>query len=238
MDAGKEPANRPSKPLRGVVFDLDDTLVVSTVDFPKFKGLVIDRIQEFGEDRSLYDPSETIVTILDRFERSVREKGVLDHRVRDMLAQLDRIMDEVELERVEDTAAIPGAAETLTLLRRKGVKVGVLTRGCEAYAKEAMARTGIDGLVDAIECRNSHSRPKPYPDSYLRLVDALGVAKDETLFVGDHAIDARCAKNAGVPFIGVGTGDVPERDLVEAGAFMVARDVGELGELLGPFLRS
>lgn len=236
MRASDDPVIRPSKPLRAVVFDLDDTLVVSTVDFPKFKGLVLDRIAEFGEDRALYLPSETIVTILDRFEAHVRKKGTPEETVRWMLAELDKIMDAVELEKVDDTAPIAGAADTLSWLKTSGVKVGVLTRGCEAYARKAMARTGIDGLVDAIECRNSDTRPKPYPDSYLRLVKALGVGKDETLFVGDHAIDASCAENAGVPFIGVMTGEVPEQELLDAGAFMVARDVGELGDKLRPLI--
>ena len=34
---------RPTKRLRAIIFDLDDTLVISTVDFPKFKRRVIDR---------------------------------------------------------------------------------------------------------------------------------------------------------------------------------------------------
>ena len=225
-------AVRPTKRLRAVVFDLDDTLVVSTVNFPKFKGLVIDRIEEFGEDRGLYDPSETIVKILDRFETRMREKGTPEAGIKDMLAELDAIMDAVELERVDETATIPGSRETLQFLRDRGIRVGVLTRGCDAYARKAMSRTGIDGLVDAIESRNSHTRPKPNPDSYLRLVRTLGVEKDETLFVGDHAIDAQCAANAGVPFIGVMTGDVPEQALFDAGSFAVARDVDELRGLL------
>jgi len=236
MDARKEPLRMPSKPLRAVVFDLDDTLVVSTVDFPKFKGLVLDRIAESGDDRSAYDMSETIVTILERFEGRMRAKGVSGDRLKGMMSELDRIMDEVELERVGETSPIAGAAETLSFLRSKGLRIGILTRGCEAYAREAMRRTGIDRFVDAVECRNSDARPKPYPDSYLRLVAALGVSKEETVFVGDHAIDARCAENAGVPFIGVGTGDVPERVLVEAGATMFLKDVGELTERLRPFL--
>lgn len=218
----------PAKRLRAVVFDLDDTLVVSTVDFPKFKGLVIRRIGEFGDDAALYDPSETIVMIIDRFERRMAERGVPEAEGRRMLAELDRIMDAVEMEKVDGTEALPGAEDVLRLLRGNGVKVGVLTRGCAEYAARALSLTGLDGLVDAMECRNSHTRPKPYPDSYLRLVEALGVDKDETVFVGDHPIDAQCAANAGVPFVGVMTGDVPGEDLSDAGSFMVAEDVGAL----------
>ena len=216
--------------LRAVIFDLDDTLVLSTVNFSKFRRLVIEKIAAFGDDRALYDPSETIVRILDRFERNMRERGVQEAEVRRRLAELDVIMDAVELERVAETEVIPGAAELLAYLRERGLRIGVLTRGCQDYAERALAKTGLSGLVDAIESRNSETRPKPSPDSYLRLAEALGVDKDETVFVGDHPIDAHCAVRAGVPFVGVLTGDVPEEELVRAGSSFVARDVGELLE--------
>lgn len=220
--------------LRAVIFDLDDTLVVSTVDFAKFKRLVIDRIASFGDDRVLYSPSETIVSILERFERRMAEKGLPEDEVRRRMAELDRIMDAVEMERAGQTEVIPGAAELLTYLRDAGLRVGVLTRGCRDYAEEVLARTGLSGLVEAVESRNSETRPKPDPESYLRLADALGVDKGETLFVGDHPIDAQCAARAGVPFVGVLTGDVPAEELKRAGSAVVVKDVGALLDLFRP----
>jgi phosphoglycolate phosphatase-like HAD superfamily hydrolase len=56
----------------------------------------------------------------------------------------------------------------------------------------------------------------------------MGVEKHETIFVGDHPIDARCAVNAGVTFIGVLTGDVPEDVLKAEGSAMVFADISEL----------
>jgi phosphoglycolate phosphatase len=84
------------------------------------------------------------------------------------------------------------------------------------------------GLVDSIECRNSKTKAKPDPSSYLKLVEALGVEKDETIFVGDHPIDAQCAANAGVPFIAVRTGEVPDDNLREVGSLEIFSDVGEM----------
>lgn len=226
----------PLKPLRAVIFDLDDTLVLSTVDFPKFKRLVIEEIVSLGEDRALYDPAETIVKILERFERRMTDRGLQETEIKAVLARLDRIMDTVELERVDETEALPGATETLTFLRARGVKIGILTRGCATYASRALARTRLEGLADALECRNSDTRPKPDPESYLRLVAALGVDKDQTVFVGDHPIDAQCALNAGVPFIGVTTGDIREQEFKKSGSYIVVRDVGELRSHLEPLL--
>lgn len=214
--------------LRAVIFDLDDTLVLSTVNYSKFKLLVIERIASHGQRRADYNPGETIVDILSRFERKMRESGVPPEEMRRRMAEMDAIMDSVELENVSMTSAIPGAAEVLALLRRKGVRVGVLTRGCHAYATAALDRAGILGLVDEIGCRNSNTRPKPDPEAYVMLAHSLGVNKEDTIFVGDHPIDAKCAQNAGVAFVGVGTGDVPKEILVAAGAIAFFSDVGQM----------
>ncbi len=215
-----EPRRLPRK-VMAVIFDLDDTLVESTVNYSKFKQLVIDRIVSHGEDPALYSPDETVVSILARFEKRLREAGLSEREVRSRLAEMDSIMDQVELERVDETSPLEGADELLKLLRDKGVKVGVLTRGCEAYAAKALKKAGLDKLVDAVECRNSTTRPKPDPESYLNLVSELGVEKEETMLVGDHAIDAKCAERAGVPFVGVLTGSAPEETLRAAGSVAV-----------------
>jgi len=162
-----------------VIFDLDDTLVVSTVDYGKFKRLVIDRIAEDGEHRSDYSPDELILKILNRYQSALRARGLTDPEIKEKLAALDRIMDAVELERVCETVAIPGAPDVLSMLRARGVKVGILTRGCHEYAAAALDRTGMGGLVDGIEGRNSKTKPKPDPESYLKLARALGVDRDD-----------------------------------------------------------
>jgi len=56
--------------------------------------------------------------------------------------------------------------------------------------------------------------------------------KEETIFVGDHPLDAQCAAYAGVPFVAVGTGDVPDEVLKKAGSIEVFKDVRELADWL------
>jgi len=220
------------RPVKAVVFDLDDTLVESTVNYGKFKTLVIERIASYGDDGGLYSAGETIVSILGRYEEALRHKGVDEIEIRRRLAEMDKIMDSVELERVGETSAMAGAEHLLGFLRSRGVKAGVLTRGCADYAERALATAGLRGLVDALECRNSETRPKPDPDAYLKLCAVLGVEKDSTIFVGDHPIDAKCAENAGVSFLGVQTGSAPEDSLRDSKAAEVFPDLGHLEQWL------
>jgi HAD superfamily hydrolase (TIGR01549 family) len=178
----------------------------------------------------LYSLNETIVAILNRYEGRLRAQSADEGLIRKRLSELDGIMDDVEMEHVDESAAIHGASELLRYLRAKGVRIGVLTRGCQAYATTALRKTGLLELVDAVECRNSETKPKPDPEAYVRLVKALRVRKDQTLFVGDHPIDAQCARNAGVPFLAVLTGDVPEEKLREAGSAEVFPTASEMAE--------
>jgi phosphoglycolate phosphatase-like HAD superfamily hydrolase len=83
-------------------------------------------------------------------------------------------------------------------------------------------------LVSAndVECE------KPAPDGLLKIA-ALHPAK-KLLYIGDTVDDARCAKNASVPFIGVAARHSPRRDeLVDLlqleGAIQVIEDINEIG---------
>jgi phosphoglycolate phosphatase len=222
---------------RAVVFDLDDTLVTSTVDYSKFKRLIIERIAQEGGDPRCYSDSENIVALLVRYGRWLAENGRSEDEIASRMAAMDRIMDQVEMERVHETTAIEGAREVLALLRERGVRVGILTRGCHEYAERALAAAGLADLVDALETRNSKLRPKPDPESYLRIVSLMGVTPDESLFVGDHTIDADCARNAGVPFVGVLSGSVPREVLLDHGSVEVFDSVGDLAPWLEESLR-
>jgi len=214
--------------VKGVIFDLDDTLVLSTVDYVRFKRLIIERIALEGEDVRDYRPDDGIISLIDRFRHGMEASGRSPSEVQEVLREFDQIMDDVELERADETKAIPGAAGLLALLRDRGVKIGVLTRGCERYARFVLRLTGMLDLVDAIECRNSDVPPKPSPEPYWRLAAQLGLQPEETVFVGDHLIDAKCASSAGVMFIGVRTGDLTEQELRDAGSTEVFTSVAEM----------
>ena len=214
--------------LRGVVFDLDDTLIISTVDYERFKTLIIERIASKGDDPSQYSPDEGIVGLIDKFAERMRVRGWPEARVTTSLEEFEEIMDGVELERVHDTDELAGAREVLEYLRSRDVRVGILTRGCQEYAEEALRLTGLREFVQVIECRNTGMPAKPNPEPYWHLVEQLGLRPEQTIFVGDHFIDATCAARAGVPFVGVLTGALSEQTLREAGSVEVFRSVSTM----------
>ncbi|HIH00716.1 TPA: HAD family hydrolase [Thermoplasmata archaeon] len=219
---------RTGSRLRGVIFDLDDTLVLSTVDYARFKRLIIDRISSMGDDPGLYSPDEGIIGLIDRFSERMLGKGWTKGQVNETLDEFEAIMDSVEMERVHETRVLEGARELLEYLDSRGVRIGILTRGCATYAEEALRLSGLRDHVHALECRNPSMPAKPNPEPYWHLVEQLGLRPEETVFVGDYLLDAICAQRAGVPFIGVMTGDLTEEQLREAGSVAVFPSVAHL----------
>lgn len=100
--------------------------------------------------------------------------------------------------------------------------------------EEAEITLKREGLRDRflLVTANDVEREKPAPDGLLKIA-ALHPSK-KLLYIGDTVDDARCAKAAYVPFIGVAARYSPRRDelvalLQSEGAIQVVEDINEIG---------
>lgn len=82
----------------------------------------------------------------------------------------------------------PGAVETLRELRRRGLRVGLITV-CSDDLPAVWAETAFAGLFDAEVFSCDVGLRKPDPAIYRLACDRLGVAPQECIFVGDGAND-------------------------------------------------
>jgi len=100
--------------------------------------------------------------------------------------------------------------------------------------EEAEITLEREGLRDRflLVTANDVECEKPAPDGLLKIAELRPSKK--LLYIGDTVDDARCAKSASVPFIGVAARHSPRRDeLVELlqleGAIQVIEDINEIG---------
>jgi HAD superfamily hydrolase (TIGR01548 family) len=101
--------------------------------------------------------------------------------------------------------------------------------------EEAEITLKREGLRDRffLVTANDVEREKPAPDGLLKIASMHPAKK--LLYIGDTGDDARCAKAAYVPFIGVAARNSPRRDeLVDLlqleGAIQVIEDINEIGQ--------
>ena len=191
--------------ITAVIFDLDGTLIRSSIDFVKMKNMIIAHFRSLEVDSEDFSSSTPTFEIVQKGIELLRKK-LPEERVSKVRRHIEQIMTDVEMEQVDSVSVIPGVSETVKLLKEKGIKIGILTRSCREYALRSLEATGLSKLVDSVAARDDIDRPKPNPDQVIMLTQKLNAKLEETLMVGDHPIDALCARNSNVRFIGVLTG--------------------------------
>jgi HAD superfamily hydrolase (TIGR01549 family) len=193
-----------SLPLRAVIFDLDGTLINSAIPFKEMKRKVIAYLQTNGVTIGLLNEDMLNYEIANLAVGNLQQKGFSGNQISEVLTQVSRIMNEVELQSVEDATLIEGVPQTLYVLKKRGLKLGVMTRSCREYTQRILAKFGLGQFFDAIVARDDVDKPKPNPEHAFHLLKLLGVQAQETLYVGDHWSDAECASQAGLRFVLVG----------------------------------
>ncbi len=155
--------------LDAVIFDLDNTIVESDLDFDQIHrdiGFVTGPILEFRDTKATPEQRDHINAVLERHEEAAART-----------CRLNR-----------------GALELLDMLRRHGVKTALLTRNSARSVQTVLARHGL--MFDTIVSRDC-APPKPSPEPIYVICKRLGVQPTRCLMVGDYKYDVQCGQNAG-----------------------------------------
>lgn len=85
----------------------------------------------------------------------------------------------------------PDARQTLTTLRERGYKLGLLSNTWWAadWHNAELATHGLNSLLDEIAYTSDLPRSKPHPSVFLHVAALLGVEPEECVMVGDRMAD-------------------------------------------------
>ena len=111
---------------------------------------------------------------------------------------------------------------------RRGLHVVYCTSGAPEDIEDFRAKIGCDDVVSAVVSSGDVEHSKPAPDIVVAALEAVGVAPERAVMLGDTVYDVRAAKAAGVACIGLMCGGIGERELQEAGAAAVYGNPSEL----------
>ena len=130
------------------------------------------------------------------------------------------------------TCAYPGIAGLLERLSADGIMTAVISNKPDAFVPRI-----LDALYPAHRFTRAYGQRadvprKPAPDSLLMLMDELGVAPEDALYVGDSNVDVAFAHAAGVKVCGVSWGFRGAGELSQAGADMIADTDKQLTEYI------
>lgn len=129
------------------------------------------------------------------------------------------------------TVPYDGIPQLLTALRKRGVKVAVLSNKIDS-ASQQLIEYFFPGKTDVVFGEHVGVPRKPDPTSCRMVMQRLGVQPEQVLYVGDSGTDMQTAKNAGLYAVGVTWGFRSKEVLLEYGADILVHRPEQILQIL------
>ena len=158
-------------PIRGVIFDLDETLVASDLDYDAIR-----------RDLNLADDQLILETVTAMPAGPQKDAAC-------------EVLHRHEHEGALRSTLMPGVADFLSWLADRNILAGVLTRNSRRATELVFKNLGLN-LAPVLT--REDAAPKPDPEGLLKICDEWNFSVKDVLFFGDFLFDLQAAANAGM----------------------------------------
>ena len=211
---------------RAALFDFDGTLVDSFAGITASTNHVR---QHFGLPPMTEDEIRIYVGLgLPNLMETVVPDSPLEESIAVYRAHHPSVM-------ISGTRLLPGVRDTLEALHNRGVLMAICSNKAVVFTRELASALGIDAwFATILGPEDVGGRPKPDPAMLIEAIQRFGVTRDETVYVGDMAVDVHAGKAAGLVVWLVQGGATGRESAVDAGPDKILQRFEELRELLTP----
>jgi putative hydrolase of the HAD superfamily len=184
-----------------IIFDLDDTLISYDAVTERVwedvcrrfargaDGLKAESLYDaIGQAREWYwaDPERHRLGRLNLFEaRREVVKLALSYLNIDSPGLGNQIADSFSIEREEAAYLFPDAVDTLTRLRKKGLRLALITNGAGDMQRAKLQRFALEPFFDSILIEGEFGCGKPDPRVFTHTLQKLNIGSTDAWMVGD-----------------------------------------------------
>lgn len=201
------------------IFDLDDTLILSRIDFRAVRQRLIDLLYAGGAAADSREVLQSL-SLPDLVARGATASRAL-------AAQMWEVIRVAEVDGMARATVAPGAVAVLQELRQRGHGVALLTNTSSQGLRDRLEAWQLAACFDVIATRDDVPAMKPHPDGVLHVLAHLPPVRT-AYFIGDAWIDAQAARGAAIRFIGIGD----KRAAIEARGLPIWSWISRLEDLL------
>jgi N-acetyl-D-muramate 6-phosphate phosphatase len=182
--------------VRGVLFDLDGTLIDSA---PDLAGAA----NRLRADHGLEPlPLETLRPMVGSGARGMVGVafGVAPGEPR-FESLRDAFLAHYEAGLLERTQPFEGVDEMLTALEAAGIPWGIVTNKATRFTLPIVAGLNLAQRAAVVVCGDTTPHSKPHPEPLWHAARAMGLAPEGVVYVGDDLRDAQAARAAGMTMV-------------------------------------
>jgi len=212
---------------KGIIFDLDGTLVNSLEDISDAMNKVL---QGLNFPTHTYD---TYQYFIGSGLRNLVSKALpaTDNSDEQIEICFDRMINEYREICTLKTKPYDGIVELLENLTSQNIKMAVFSNKADELTKKIASEIFPNHFDQAVGL-STEALKKPNPSEALEIGKKWNLKPEEILFVGDSDIDMQTAVNANMFPVGVTWGYRTEDELKNSGAKLVVNTASELIEIL------
>ncbi|HBI08864.1 MAG TPA: phosphoglycolate phosphatase [Franconibacter pulveris] len=205
--------------IRGVAFDLDGTLVDSApgLAYAVDSALYALELPQAGEARVITWIGNGADVLVQRALKWAREEkaaqriaagkpalDAMDIPEEEQARMLRKLFDRYYGDVVEESSFLfPDVEQTLHALHNNGMPMALVTNKPTPFVAPLLEALGIAKFFTVIIGGDDVTNKKPHPEPLLMVLEKLGLAAPELLFVGDSRNDILAAQAAGCCSVGL-----------------------------------
>lgn len=200
----------PAPTLRGVLLDVDGTLIDSN---DAHASSWSDTFREFGYDISFERVRPLIGMGGDKLLPQLTGLEHESDRAKQLTERRKEIFNTMYLPHLR---AFPGTHELLARLKGDDLALIVATSAQKEELNKLLEQTGLEELVDRKTSSSDADHSKPDPDIIEAALERGKLRPHEAIMLGDTPYDVEAAGHAGVATIALRCGGWPDRALSDA----------------------
>ena len=206
--------------VRGIVFDLDGTLIDSYEAIALSLNVALK--QAGAPPKSIEEVRGMVGLGLETLiERALGGKNGVEEGVRNFRAHYDRIC-------VEKTTLLPEVAATLRELDGRGYLMCVATNKPSYFAWRLLEGLHVRRYITDVFGPDNVEHRKPHPEMVQSAMESMGITASETLYVGDMEVDFDFARAAGCRVVLIPGGSRSRGELLALAPDALLESIAEL----------